>query len=222
MPVTRALFDSGQAREAGCWAHARRKFFELFTANKSPVAKVALDTLRELYKLERKIKHRSADKKCQWRQRYAKPRLDAFHQWLLLQQTQTAPNSELRKALDYALKRWPALLCYLDDGRVPIDNNRTENCIRPVAVGRKNGLFAGSLRAGQRMASILSLLETATLNGHDPYIWLRDVLTRLAEQPDQRVITLRRKPLQLSPPAYYMTLSTQSEFAVRLRQRPDN
>lgn len=185
-----ALFDSGQALEAGCWAHARRKFFELFTTNKSPVAKLALDTIRELYKLERKIKYRSADKKRQWRQRYAKPRLDAFHQWLLLQQTQTAPNSGLRKALDYTLKRWPALLCYLDDGRVPIDNNRCENGIRPVAVGRKNWLFAGSLRAGQRMASILSLLETAKLNGHDPYIWLRDVLTRLPNWSNSRISEL--------------------------------
>lgn len=185
-----ALFDSGQAFEAGCWAHARRKFFALFTANKSPVAKVALDTIRELYKLERKIKPRSADKKRQWRRRYAKPRLETFHQWLLLQQTQMAPNSGLRKALDYTLKRWPALLRYLDDGRVPIDNNRTENCIRPVAVGRKNGLFAGSLRAGQRMAAILSLRETAKLNGHDPSIWMRDVLTRLPTWPNSRISEL--------------------------------
>ncbi|MFP9228882.1 hypothetical protein A0E43_09875 [Pectobacterium cacticida] len=141
-----ALFDSGQALEAGCWAHARRKFFALFTANKSPVARLALDTIRELYKLERKIKHRSADKRRQWRQRYAKPRLAVFHAWLLLQQTQTAPNSGLRKALDYTLKRWPALLRYLDDGRVPIDNNRTENSLRPVAVGRKNWLCVSRRR----------------------------------------------------------------------------
>ncbi|MBL5827573.1 transposase [Serratia fonticola] len=87
-----ALFDSGQALEAGCWAHARRKFFELFTTNNSPVAKLALDTIRELYKLGRKIKHRPAEKKHQWRQRYAKPRLKVFHQWLLLQQAQTAPQ----------------------------------------------------------------------------------------------------------------------------------
>lgn len=182
-----ALFDSGQALEPECWAHARRKFFELFTANKSPVARLALDNIRELYKLERKIKHRPAEKKRRWRQRYAKPRLDVFHQWLMLQQAQTAPNSGLRKALDYTLKRWPALLRYLNDGRVPIDNNRCENCIRPVAVGRKNWLFAGSLRAGQRMASILSLLETAKLNGHDPYVWLRDVLTRLPTWPNSRI-----------------------------------
>lgn len=99
----------------------------------------------------------------------------------------SADGPGLRKALDYSLKRWSALLRYPDDGRVPIDNNRTENCIRPVAVGRKNWLFAGSLRAGQRMASLLSLLETAKLNGHDPYIWLRDVLTRLPTWPNSRI-----------------------------------
>ncbi|WP_315709104.1 IS66 family transposase [Brenneria uluponensis] len=185
-----ALFDSGQALDAGCWAHARRKFFELFTINKSPVAKLALDSIRELYQLERKIKQRPADKKRQWRQRYAKPRLEVFHQWLVLQQPQAAPNSALRKALDYILKRWPALLHYLDDGRVPIDNNRCENVIRPVALGRKNWMFAGSLRAGQRMAAILSLLETAKLNGHDPYIWLRDVLARLPTWPNNRLNAL--------------------------------
>lgn len=138
-----ALFDRGQALETGCWAHARRKFFELFTANKSPVAKLALDTIRELYKLECKIKHRPAEKKHQWRQRYAKPRLKVFHRWLLLQQAQTAPNSGLRKALDYTLKRWPVLLRYLDDGRVPIDNNRCENCIRSVAVGLQGHCVPG-------------------------------------------------------------------------------
>ncbi len=173
--------------EAGCMAHVRRKFFDLFSANKSPVAKQALDIIRELYKLERKIKHRPADKKRQWRKRYAKPRLEAFRQWLLLQHAQSAPHSGLRTALDYTLKRWPALLRYLKDGRVPIDNNRVENVMRPVAVGRKNCLFAGSLRAGQRMAAILSLLETAKLNGHDPYIWLRDVLTRLPSWPNSRL-----------------------------------
>jgi len=176
-----------QVLEAGCMAHVRRKFFDLFSANKSPVAKQALDIIRELYKFERKIKHRPADKKRQWRKRYAKPKLEAFRQWLLLQHAQSAPHSGLRTALDYTLKRWPALLCYLKDGRVPIDNNRVENAMRPVAVGRKNWLFAGSLRAGQRMAAILSLLETAKLNGHDPYIWLRDVLTRLPSWPNSRI-----------------------------------
>ncbi len=173
--------------EAGCMAHVRRKFFDQYKANKNPVAERALDIIRELYKLERKIKHRPSDKKRQWRKRYARPQMAAFHTWLVLQQAQSAPNSGLRKALDYTLKRWPVLLRYLDDGRVPIDNNRAENVMRPVALGRKNWNFAGSLRAGQRMAAILSLLETAKLNGHDPYVWLRDVLTRLPSWPNSRI-----------------------------------
>lgn len=185
-----ALFGKDKVKEAGCMAHVRRKFFELFIANKSPVAKQALDIIRELYKLERKIRHRPADKQRQWRQRYAKPQMDAFNKWLMLHHSQSAPGSGLHKALDYALNRWPALLCYLGDGRVPIDNNRCEGAMRPVAVGRKNWLFAGSLLAGQRLAAILSLLETAKLNGHDPYIWLRDVLTRLPSWPNNRITEL--------------------------------
>ena len=182
-----ALFEKKEVQQAGCWAHVRRKFFDQYQANASPVAEVALKTIRELYKLERLIKHRPATQRRRWRQRYAKPRLLDFEQWLLVKQQKTAPNSGIRKAIDYALKRWAALLTYLDDGRVPIDNNRTENVIRPVAVGRKNWLFAGSLPAGQRMAVILSLLETAKLNGLDPFIWLRDVLTRLPSWPNNRL-----------------------------------
>ncbi|WP_448512583.1 IS66 family transposase, partial [Photorhabdus laumondii] len=94
--------------------------------------------IRDLYKLERKIKHRPPDKRRQWRQRYARPWLNEFRSWLQTTQAQTAPNSGLRKAIDYTLKRWPALVCYLDDGRVPIDNNRAENAVRGVALGRKN------------------------------------------------------------------------------------
>ncbi|WP_145504217.1 IS66 family transposase [Yersinia vastinensis] len=183
----RALFDEGSVKEAGCWAHVRRKFFDQHKANGSPVAETALATLRELYKLERRIKQRPAEQRRRWRQRYAKPRLKAFETWLQVKRQKTAPNSGIRKAIDYALKRWPALLVYLEDGRVPIDNNRTENAIRPVAVGRKNWLFAGSLRAGQRMANILSLLETAKMNGLEPYGWLRDVLTRLPSWPNRRL-----------------------------------
>ncbi|MER2475099.1 transposase, partial [Photorhabdus laumondii] len=138
-------------------------------------------------KLERKIKHRPPDKRRQWRQRYARPWLNEFRSWLQTTQAQTAPNSGLRKAIDYTLKRWPALVCYLDDGRVPIDNNRAENAVRGVAAGRKNGLFAGSLPAGQRAAMIMSLLETARANGHEPWVWLRDVLSRLPVWPNNRL-----------------------------------
>ncbi|WP_414648287.1 IS66 family transposase [Cedecea sp.] len=198
----RALFDEGGVKEAGCWAHVRRKFFEQYKASGSPVAAEALQTIRELYKLERRIKKRPPEQRRRWRQRYAKPRLAAFESWLRIKQQKTAPNSGIRKAIDYALKRWSALLAYLEDGRVPVDNNLTENRIRPVAVGRKNWLFAGSLRAGQRMADILSLLETAKSNGLEPGVWLRDVLTRLPSWPNSRLDELlpyASNPFSYSP-----------------------
>ena len=154
----KALFSTGAIREAGCWAHVRRKFFEQYRANKGAVAQQALQRIRELYKLERLIKSRPPAKKRQWRRRYATPWLETFHDELLRQQQQTPVGSGIRNAIDYALKRWSSLLVYLEDGYVPIDNNRAENAIRPVAVGRKNWLFAGSLLAGQRMAGIMSLL----------------------------------------------------------------
>ncbi|MGL5389109.1 MAG: IS66 family transposase [Serratia sp. (in: enterobacteria)] len=183
----RALFDRGDVQEAGCWAHVRRKFFDQYKANGSPVAEVALSAIRELYKLERLIRKRAPEQRRRWRQRYARPKVEVLQQWLLLKQQKTAPNSGIRRAIDYTLKRWASLLMYLGDGRVPIDNNRTENAIRPVAVGRKNWLFAGSLRAGQRMAAILSLLETAKANGLEPGVWLRDVLTRLPSWPNSQL-----------------------------------
>ncbi|PHM45576.1 IS66 family transposase [Xenorhabdus miraniensis] len=182
-----ALFEENGRREAGCWAHIRRKFFELYESHQSPLAAVALETIHELYRLERLIQARPPEQRRRWRQRYARPRLQDFRKWLLLKQQSTIPNSGIRKAIDHTLKRWPALQTYLDDGVVPIDNNRTENAIRPVAVGRKNWLFAGSLRAGQRLADILSLLETAKANQLDPFIWLRDVLTRLPTWPNSRL-----------------------------------
>nr|WP_086114297.1 IS66 family transposase [Xenorhabdus beddingii] len=182
-----ALHARDDITEAGCWAHARRKFFDYYRSSQSPIAKQALDGIRELYKLERKIKNRPPDKRRQWRQRYARPWLDEFHAWLQTCQAQTAPNSGLHKAINYTLKRWPALVCYLNDGRVPIDNNRAENAIRGVAVGRKNWLFAGSLAAGQRAAMMMSLLETAKANGHDPRVWLQDVLRRLPTWPNNRL-----------------------------------
>lgn len=99
----------------------------------------------------------------------------------------TAANTGIARALDYSLKRWVALTRYLDDGQLPIDNNRIENQIRPIALGRKNWLFAGSLRAGQRAAAVMSLIQSAKLNGHDPYAYLKDVLMRLPTQQNSDI-----------------------------------
>jgi hypothetical protein len=172
----------------------RRKFFDQFSANRGEVAQEALNRIRALYQLERKIKHRTPENRRRWRQRYAKQALSRFHSWLLAQHSRTPAGSGIYKAIEYTLKRWPALLRYLDNGLVPIDNNRIENAIRPVAVGRKNWLFAGSLPAGQRMATLLSLLETARQNGLEPFIWLRDVLTRLPTWPNSRLRELLPYP----------------------------
>lgn len=107
------------------------------------------------------------------------PILDALHAWLKQQRELVPPGSAIANAIDYSLRRWQALTRYVDDGHAVIDNNHCENLVRPVALGRKNWLFAGSLRAGQRAAAVMSLIQSAMLNGHDPYAYLKDVLTRL-------------------------------------------
>ena len=117
------------------------------------------------------------------RQERARPLIDAFDQWMTHQRARVSEGSAIAKALDYSLRRWQALTRYLDDAQVPIDNNWCENQIRPIAVGKKNWLFAGSLRAGKRAAAIMSLVQSAKLNGHDPYAYLKDVLARLPTHP---------------------------------------
>jgi len=117
------------------------------------------------------------------RQTQARPAADLLHNWLMANRQKVPDGSATAKAIDYSLKRWAALTRYIDDGDLAADNNRIENLIRPIALGRKNWLFAGSLRAGQRAAAIMSLLHTARLNGHEPYAYLRDLLQRLPTQP---------------------------------------
>jgi len=163
----------------GCLAHARRKFFDLHVANKSQIAAFALQQFARLYEIEREVKELSADQRLEIRQRQSRPVLDALHEWMVLQRQQVAGNSATAKALDYSLKRWVALTRFVNDAQLPVDNNWIENQIRPIALGRNNWLFAGSLRAGQRAAAVMSLIQSARMNGLDPYAYLRDVLTRL-------------------------------------------
>jgi hypothetical protein len=112
---------------------------------------------------------------------------DALNKWLTLQRQKVPDGSATAKAIDYSLNRWSALTRYLDDGDLPADNNWVENQIRPIAIGRNNWLFAGSLRAGKRAAAVMSLVHSARLNGHEPYAYLKDVLERLPTQPASRV-----------------------------------
>ena len=172
------LFYSG-IEEVGCMAHARRKFFDLYENNKSPMAHQALEFIQQLYEVEREVKDLSAEERWKIRQSRGKPIADAMHQWLLSHRLKISDGSAGAKAMDYSIKRWSALVRYLDNGQLPIDNNLIENTIRPIALGKKNWLFAGSQRAGRRAAAAMSLIQSAKMNGLDPYVYLKDVLERL-------------------------------------------
>jgi transposase len=177
----KALFDLG-VTEVGCMAHARRKFVELHTANKSVIAGTAVELIGKLYEVERDVRALDDQTRLQQRKGRAAPIADALHDWMPAQRARVPHGSATAKALDYSLTRWAALTRYLDDPRLPIDNDHDEQQIRPWATGRKNWLFAGTLAAGQRAAAITSLIQSAKLNGHDPYVYFKDVLERLPTQ----------------------------------------
>lgn len=182
----KACFELG-VTEAGCMAHARRKFHELWVHHQSRVGEQALKFFSRLYDFEREAKNATADERRRLRQRKSRRVANVLHRWLLLQRQQVPDGSATARAIDYSLKRWQALVRFIDDGELPIDNNWVENQIRPIALGRSNWLFAGSLRAGQRAAAVMSLLRSARMNGHEPYAYLKDVLERLPTQPDRRI-----------------------------------
>ena len=159
--------------EAGCLAHARRKFFDLHTAHKSQIAGFALEHFAKVYNIEREAKELDTHQRQAIRQRHTKPVLDALHEWMNLQRQKLPDSSATARALDYSLRRWTALTRFAGDGQLSVDNNWIENQIRPIAIGRNNWLFAGSLRAGQRAAAVMSLAQSARMNGHDPYAYLK-------------------------------------------------
>jgi len=173
--------------EAACWAHARRKFYDIFQATESLLAKAALDQIGALYGIEEEVRGRSAAQRCAARQARAGPLLTTFHTWCHATLAKVAKKSELAGAIRYALSRWAALTRYCDDGRLEIDNNIAERALRAVALGRKNYLFAGSDAGGERAAAIYSLVGSAKLNGLDPEAYLRNILARIADHPVNRV-----------------------------------
>jgi transposase len=182
----KGLFTEGVI-EIGCLAHARRKFNDLWVNHKSPLSEEALQLFGKLYDVEREARQLSSEQRQRLRQRQSRPIADKLREWLLLHRQRATDGTAIAKAIDYSLGRWPALIRFLDDGTLPIDNNWIENRIRPIALGRSNWLFAGSLRAGRRAATIMSLIQSARLNGHDPYRYLKDVLDRLPTQPASRI-----------------------------------
>jgi transposase len=183
----KAMFETGTVIEAGCMAHARRKFHELWANHKSELAGEALKLFGLLYDVERLAVELDDDGRRRLRELRSKPITDTLHKWLIAHRQRATDGTAMARAIDYSLKRWDPLVRFLKDPAVPIDNNWIENRIRPVAIGRSNWLFAGSLRGGQRAAAVMSLVQSAKLNGHDPYAYLRDVLERLPTQPNSRI-----------------------------------
>lgn len=186
----KALFSKKQTNpcvELACWTHARRKFFDLHKANNSPMAFEALQRIGNLYAIEAEGKDLTIAERQQLRVDKSLPELETLHDWLVQTRAQTANGSGSAKALDYTLKRWASLIRYAQTGHLPIDNNPVENVIRPIAIGKKNWLFTGSERAGQRAAAIQTLFGTAQLNGLNPSDWLEDVLTKLPTWPNSRI-----------------------------------
>ena len=173
--------------EAGCFAHARRKFDELFRANGSPVAAEAIRRIALLYQIERDARPMTPADRLAARQQYSKGLWDDLHEWLALERARVADGSGIAGAIDYSLNRWKALGRFLLDAEVSVDNNSLENLMRPWAMGRKAWLFAGSELAGQRAAVVMSLVQSAKLNGHDPWTYLKDILQRLPEHPNRRI-----------------------------------
>ena len=181
------LYDGGEIQEAACWAHVRRKFYELQVAHASPLAAEALQRIGELYAIEGEIRGRPPDERLQVRTSRAAPLLDSLHQWLQATLAKVSKKSEIAVAIRYALGRWRALLRYAEDGHIEIDNNAAERSLRAVVLGRKNYLFNGSDAGGERAAAIYSLIGSAKLNGLNPEAYLRKVLERIADHPVNRI-----------------------------------
>lgn len=184
---TALLQGPPRVAEVACWAHVRRGFHDEYTSKKSAIAKEALDRIGALFDIERLIAGKPPEVRRSLRQRTARPKLDAMALWLDAQLRLIPGKSDLAGAIRYARSRWDALTRYLDDGRLEISNNAAENQIRPVALGRKNWLFAGSDAGGERAAAFYTLIRSAKLNGLEPEAYLRHVIARIGSHPINRL-----------------------------------
>ena len=180
----------GRIIEAACWAHGRRKFFELAELQKAPIAIEAVRRIDALFAIEREINGLVPAERLAVRRERSKPLIDALETWLREERQKLSSKSPIAKAIDYSLKRWPAFTRFLDDGRLCLSNNAAERAVRGIAVGRRNWTFCGSDSGGQRAAVMYTLIETAKLNGVDPRAWLADVLARIADHPASRIADL--------------------------------
>ena len=181
------LYENGRIEQAACWAHVRRKFYDLEQAHASPVAREALQRIGALYGIEEQIRGVRQNERRARPPQQAQPLLDSLRQWFEATLSKLSRKSETTVAIRYALSRWDALTRYIEDGHIEIDNNAAERSLRGVALGRKNYLFAGSDAGGERAAALYSLIGSAKLNGLDPEAYLREVLTRIADHPINRI-----------------------------------
>ena len=182
-----AIYATGQVQEAACWAHLRRKFFDVHRAQASPIAAEALTRIGQLYAIEASVRGELPPRRRAVRQLQARPLLDDLRNWLDAQSRRVSRKSGISEAIQYGLNHWPALIRYAEDGRIEIDNNAAERALRAVALGRKNFLFGGSDAGGERAAALYSLIGTAKLNNLDPEAYLRDVLGCIGEHPINRI-----------------------------------
>jgi transposase len=177
----------GPVTSAGCWAHARRKFFELAELGKAPLAVEAVRRMDTIFAIERGLNGLSAEARQEARQEQSAPLVSDLLKWLRETRPRLSRHNEVGKAMDYMLKRWETFDRFLSDGRVCVTNNAAERALRGIAVGRKAWLFAGSDRGGERAAAIYSLIVSAKLNDVDPRAWLADVLARIGDHPAARL-----------------------------------
>lgn len=184
------LYENGHIQEVGCWAHVRRKFYDLHQVHASPITTEALERIGQLYAIEREIRGRPPEERREVRQARTRPLLELLREWLQSALTKLSTKSDTAAAVKYALGHWQALVRFCDDGRLEIDNNAAERTLRAIALGRKNYLFAGSDEGGDRAAALYSLLGTAKLNGLDPEAYLRQVLEQIADHPINRIAEL--------------------------------
>ena len=181
------VYESGEVKEAACWAHARRKFYDLHVARASALTQEALERIGALYAIEAEIRGKPPDERRQVRQARAKPLLADLETWLRATLKTLSRKSDTAEAILYALNRWESFVRYVDDGRIEIDNSAAERALRGVALGRRNYLFAGADSGGERAAAMYTLIGTARLNGVEPEAYLRHALTHIAEHPINRI-----------------------------------
>jgi len=202
----RALAQKNSVSLAFCWAHVRRRFYELAAAGPAPIASEALQRIGALYAVETGIHGRSPNERRDARQEKSRPILDALEPWLREKLTLISQKTKLAEAIRYALSRWDGLTRFVDDGRIEIDSNIVERAIRPIALNRKNALFAGSDGGAENWAAVASLIETCKLNRVDPRAYLADILTKivaghLASKLDELL------PWRYAPPTPFQTVA---------------